>query len=71
MTDMKQFIRSRFNQLGITQSDFMEKIGVKRDLHTKRKTMENKFKDLNEFYSHLGCEVIIIEKKEKYKQLYP
>ena len=74
---MKSFIRQRFKQLGITQVVFMQNIGVKRDLHTKRKTMENKIRDLNEFFAPLECEVIIVLKKQKserennYEQVYP
>ena len=74
---MKQFIRQRFKQLGITRAAFMQQIGVKRDLHNKVNTMENKLKELNAFFDMLDCEVIIVLKKQKkrwpnnYEQVYP
>ncbi len=74
---MEQFIRKRYKQLGITQADFMQKIGLKRDFYSKRNTMEKKLKDLNEFFKPLKCEVIIVLKKPKveekynYEQVYP
>jgi len=76
---MKNFIRQRFKQLGIGQAAFMQKIGLKRDFYSKRNTMENKLKELNEFFKPLECEVIIVVKKQKseserennYEQVYP
>jgi hypothetical protein len=74
---MKNFIRQRFKHLGITQADFMQQIGLKRDFYSKRNTMENKLKELNEFFEPLECKVIIVLKKQKsvgennYEQVYP
>lgn len=74
---MKNFIRQRFKQLEITQAAFMKKIGLKRDFYSKRNTMENKLKELNEFFEPLECKIIIVLKKQKsvgennYDQVYP
>ena len=72
---MKTFIRKRFKELGITQVTFMQRIGLKRDFYSKRNTMERKFNDLNKFFKHLNCEVIIVKRKmlesDDYEKVYP
>ena len=72
--NMKKFIKERLKHLGIERYDFMQKIGVKRDLHSKVNTMENKLRDLNDFFEHLECDVIIVSKNQyvkSLKQVYP
>lgn len=74
---MRTFIKNRFKQLGSSQAAFMEKAGIKRDFARKCSNMESKLSKLNEFYNHLDCEVIIVDKREpietsiNYKKIFP
>jgi len=60
---MKKFVRKRLKEIGIKREDFIKQVGCKRDLHPRINTMENKLKELSEFFETLECEVIIVLKK--------